>query len=190
MLSAFVTVAVVIAVVIVDWLNEKEQCSSGENNSNEESKTGAVAIQIMLAMDTYLAYRKWLKQSPRHGLMLDPLTHSPTVASSEGCCNLPAGMSEDRCRKYAPWLKQNNKGKLYCSTCRLTDFGIIDQLFTIPQTSGFRRFHCLTFNRSWLSISGFISKKSALGSMIPRSNIMMHLMIEIKPLAPSRWLHA
>ena len=36
----------------------KEQCSSGENNSNEESKTGAVAIQIMLAMDTYLAYRK------------------------------------------------------------------------------------------------------------------------------------
>ena len=40
----------------------------------------------MLAMDTYLAYRKWLKQSPRHGLMLDPLTHSPTVANFLAWC--------------------------------------------------------------------------------------------------------
>lgn len=30
--------------------------------------------------------------------------------------------------------------------------------------------------------------KSALGSMIPRSSIMMHLTIDITPLAPSRWL--
>ena len=36
----------------------KNNVALSENNSNEESKTGAVAIQIMLAMDTYLAYRK------------------------------------------------------------------------------------------------------------------------------------
>lgn len=45
-----------------------------------------------------------------------------------------------------------------------------------------------TINRSPPSIFGFSSVKSALGSMTPRSSIMMHLMIEIRPLAPSRWL--
>lgn len=84
-----------------------------------------------------------------------------------------------------------NTGSLPCPRRPGYRFGqYLAQLFTVPQTSGFRRFHCLTFNLSRPSISGFISKKSALGSMIPRSNIMMHLMVEIKPLAPSRWLHA
>jgi len=45
-----------------------------------------------------------------------------------------------------------------------------------------------TLNRSRPSIFGFSSVKSALGSMIPRSSIMIHLMIDITPLAPSRWL--
>ena len=56
-----------------------------ENNSNEESIAGAMAIQIGLAMDTYLltiAYRITVKllnvdsnSHQRRGLMLDPLTH-------------------------------------------------------------------------------------------------------------------
>ena len=61
-----------------------------ENNSNEEPTTGAVAIQIVPAMATCLptnAYRimmeRLIKQPPRYGLIMDPLTHSPTVASGE-----------------------------------------------------------------------------------------------------------
>ena len=62
-----------------------------EDNSNDEPVAGAMAIQIALPMDTCLltiAYRITVKllsvrsnSHQRHGLMLDPLTHSRTVAN-------------------------------------------------------------------------------------------------------------
>ena len=52
------------------------------DDSNEEPTAGAVAIQITLPMVTYLltiAYRITVKLLSVS--LLDPLTHSPTVAS-------------------------------------------------------------------------------------------------------------
>ena len=61
-----------------------------ENNLNEEPTAGAVAIQIVLAMDMCLPCpypRISCNSDPAtnsYGLVLDPLTHRPTVASSRG----------------------------------------------------------------------------------------------------------
>ena len=64
-----------------------------ENNPNEEPTTGAVAIQIVLAMATCLptiAYRILMdgrsNSHQRYGLIMDPLTHSPTVATLSTLC--------------------------------------------------------------------------------------------------------
>ena len=37
---------------------KKNNVALSENNSNEESKTGTVAIQIILTIDTYLTYHE------------------------------------------------------------------------------------------------------------------------------------
>ena len=61
-----------------------------ENNLNEEPTAGAVAIQIILAMDMCLPRpypRISCKSDPAtnsYSLILDPLTHSPTVANGRG----------------------------------------------------------------------------------------------------------